>query len=341
MHTKCKWFSKGIAVVSMSILVVGLLLMGVAPQKGFAAQKKKIAVFVPAGGVAYFQQKMFGYITEADKLGVEVKIFDAGSYANLQRQIAQIEDAITSKFDGLIVNAVSRDGVNPAIEKAISMGIPLVNEDVLASSPKIKCRTSEDSYNVGRMEASFLAEKLKGKGKLIHLLGPPGADIFMIRMKGTKDYLSKFPQIKTVAEQNMQHDVAGYTKIMDDYLQSFPDMDGIITNSGASPASLGISNALMAAKKKPGDVVVVNVDLDGETPRLIKEGWVTASIMCEPVNLARASVRLVKDMIDGKPVPQHFYTKETLVTKDTIDIVDQSGQMVPSDWYEKVRQYLK
>ena len=324
------------------MFLAGLLMIGSALDAFAAAPKKRrIAVFVPAGGVAYFQQKMYGYITESEKLGLEVKIFDAGSYANLNKHIAQIEDAITAKFDGLIVNAVSRDGVNPVIEKAISMGIPLVNEDVLASSPKIKCRTSEDSYNAGRMEAIYLAEALKGKGKIIHLLGPPGADIFMVRAKGTNEYLSKFPQIKTVAEHHMQHDVGLYTKIIDDFLQGHPDVNGIITNSGTSAASLGISNALQAARKKPGDIIVVNVDLDGETPRLIREGWVTATILCEPVELARASVRLVKDMMEGKPVPAHYYTKEMLVTKNTIDTVDQSGQWVPDDWYTKVRQYLK
>jgi ribose transport system substrate-binding protein len=326
----------------VAMFLAGLLMAGSALDAFAAAPKKRrIAVFVPAGGVAYFQQKMYGYITESEKLGLEIKIFDAGSYANLNKHIAQIEDAITAKFDGLIVNAVSRDGVNPVIEKAIKMGIPLVNEDVLASSPKIKCRTSEDSYNVGRMEAIFLAEALKGKGKIIHLLGPPGADIFMVRAKGTKEYLSKFPQIKTVAEHHMQHDVGLYTKIIDDFLQGHPDVNAIITNSGASPASLGIANALQAARKKPGDIIVVNVDLDGETPRLIKEGWVTATILCEPVELARASVRLVRDMMEGKSVPAHYYTKEMLVTKNTIDTVDQSGQSVPDDWYTKVRQYLK
>lgn len=334
-------FRKSKILIVAILFLAGFLILGFGTSKAFAqAKKKRVAVFVPAGGHTYFQQKMYGYITEAEKLGMEVKIFDAGSYANLAKQIGQIEDAITVKFDGLIVNAVSKDGVNPVIERAIKMGVPLVNEDVLASSPMIKCRTSEDSYNVGRMQAIYLVEMLKGRGKVLNLMGPPGADLFMIRAKAFKDYVAKYPQIKIVAEHQLQHDIGLYTKTMDDSLQAFPDMNGVVSYSG-SPAALGVSNALMAAGKKPGEIIFVNVDLDGEQPRLIREGWLTGTVMCEPVNLARASIRLVKDMIDKKPVPAHFYTKEMLVTKDTIDVVDQSGQWVPDDWYTKVRQYLK
>jgi ABC-type sugar transport system substrate-binding protein len=230
--------------------------------------------------------------------------------------------------------------VNNVIESAIQKGIALVNEDVLASSPMIKCKTSEDSYNVGRMEAIFLVETLKGKGKVVLLHGPPGADLFIERSEGTKDYLSKFPDIKIVAEHHLQHDVGLYTKIMDDSLQAFPDVSGVVAYSG-SVSALGIANALKAAGKKPGEVVVVNVDLDGELPDLVREGWITGTILCEPVGLARASMRLVKDMIDGKPVPAHFYTKEMLITKNVVDVVDRSGDWVPDDWYQTVRQYLK
>ena len=55
-----------------------------------AQSQKEIAVMLPAAGDPYFKLKACGYTEAGKQAGYDVKIYDAGGYGNLNRQISQI-----------------------------------------------------------------------------------------------------------------------------------------------------------------------------------------------------------------------------------------------------------
>jgi ribose transport system substrate-binding protein len=301
-----------------------------APAGPAAAQEKEIAVMLPAAGDPYFKMKSFGYIDEGRKRGYAVKIYDAGGYGNLQKQVAQIEDVIQRKVAGIVLVPASSDGTVPVVEKAIAAGIPVVNDGIATRTDKISGFVGEPSYVMTELLAAFVSDKLAGKGEVAMLSGPSGLDLTKFRVDGFKDYLSKFPGMKVVAEKFTSTASAEALSTMQDYLQAHPDLSAVYTFNG--PIAVGAVQALRAAGKKPGDVIVVTTDMEVETQRLIEEGWIQATVVSQPVTMARLAVQRAIEAAEGTSIPAETLTQATLISKNTVNDVDLSGQEVPADW---------
>jgi ABC-type sugar transport system substrate-binding protein len=79
-------------------------------------------------------------------------------------------------------------------------------------------------------------------------------------------------------------------------------------------------------------VVVTTMDLEVETERLMRDGWIQMTVVSQPVNMARLAVRRAVEAAQGEDIPPVTLTQESVITKDTLDAVDLSGQEVPDDW---------
>ena len=117
---------------------------------------------------------------------------------------------------------------------------------------------------------------------------------------------------------------------MQDFLQAQPDLKAVYAFNG--PIAIGAVQALRAAGKKPGDVLVLTTDMENETKRLIDEGWIQATIVSQPVTMARLAVQRAVEAAEGKTIPKETLTQATMITKATMEGVDLSGQTVPADW---------
>ena len=72
---------------------------------------------------------------------------------------------------------------------------------------------------------------------------------------------------------------------MQDFLQGHPNLKAVYTFNG--PVAIGAVQALRAAGKKAGEVAVVTTDMEVETERMIKEGWIQATVVSQPVTMAQ------------------------------------------------------
>jgi ABC-type sugar transport system substrate-binding protein len=70
------------------VLVLGTLVIFIRPT---FAKQLEIAVMVPNGVDPYFTAKRYGYQTECEKCGLKMLFYDAGGYANVNKQIGQVD----------------------------------------------------------------------------------------------------------------------------------------------------------------------------------------------------------------------------------------------------------
>jgi ribose transport system substrate-binding protein len=295
-----------------------------------AAEEKEIAVMLPAAGDPYFKMKAFGYVDEGKKLGYKVTVYDAGGYGNLQKQVSQIEDVITRKVSGIVLVPASSDGTVPVVEKAVAAGIPVINDGIATKSDKVTGFVGEPSYVMTELLAAYAVDKLGGKGDVVMLSGPSGLDLTLFRVNGFKDYISKYPGMKVVAEKFTSTATAEALTTMQDFLQAQPDVKAVYAFNG--PIAIGAVQALRAAGKKPGDVLVLTTDMEEETQRLIDEDWIQATVVSQPVTMARLAVQRAIEAAEGKAIPKETLTQASMITKSTASSVDLSGQTVPADW---------
>jgi protein TorT len=295
---------------------------GAATVPGLKANKPyRIAVLFPNAGDPYFQQKRYGYEDEAKKTGVEVTFFDAGGYANIDKQIAQIEDAAQQKFDAIAIAVTSSTATVPALEAAVAQGLLVVGDGVFPESDKVLKR-GEDSEMAGYNAGKYLGNALKDGGSVGLLLGPPGIDLIRLREVGVKKGLAEFPKVTIAQGLNNLSDLVSSTKAAEDILQAHPDVKGFYAFN--SVVAQAIVSALKSAGKQPGEVTVATVDMDPDLEQMIKDGWVQETNVAGSVLLGRVVVDTIVEKLNGKDVPAEGYLKPFEITKDNLNSFDRS-----------------
>lgn len=319
-HTRKKVFGSRLAIALALSIPLGLAAVSV-PN---TAEAKEIAVMLPAAGDPYFKLKACGYKAAGKAAGYDVIIYDAGGYGNLTRQISQIQDVIQRKVSGIVLVPASSDGTVPVVEQAIAAGIPVVNDGIATNSDKVTGFVGEPSYVMAELLGAYVADALGGVGEIVMLSGPSGLDLTKFRVDGFKNYLSKYKKIKIVAEKYTSTASIDALNTMQDYLQANPNVKAVYTFNG--PVAIGVVQALRAAGKKPGDVIVVTTDMEPETERLMRGDWIQATVVSQPVTMAKLAVQRVIEAAEGSKIPAETLTQASVITKRTLDTVDLSGQ---------------
>lgn len=299
-----------------------------------AGKKIRVVVFIPNGPDPYFQSKWYGYEDEAKRLGVTFQIFDAGGYAFLSKQIQQLEDAIQTKPDAIILNAVSSTGMVPTYKKAVAAKIPVVVDNIALRTP-VAVQVMKSDYEIGMLNGAGLAEAIGGKGKVAMLPGPPGADAAKWRYDGAMEYLRRFKGVQVVITKWSASDPAEGLKNMEDILQAHPDLKGVYCFGGL--IQQGIVQALKARGKKPGQVAVSCQDIAKHQEQALREGYVQVLVPNTPVNMARDAMRLAVMMALGQKVPEMTWNRTVIVTPKNVDSYDFGGNNPPEGWKAKLR----
>jgi len=318
--------SKGIYLMIVLSLLTGVVMTNPAA----AQQAPTIAVMLPNGGDPYFQAKWYGYEVEAKKLGVNLIFYDAGGYANVNKQISSIEDVIQRKVNGIIFTATNSTATVPAIDKAIKAGIHVVNDNVYCKSDMIKARVMKNDYEIGMLQATGLIEYMGGKGKVLMLAGPAGADVAIDRKNGAEDTFKRYKGIKIVDIKWTESASAPAMKVMEDVIQAQPDLNAVYTFAGM--VMQGAVQAIKAANIKPGKIFVGAADLMDYQKRFMEEGWVHSLVPNTPVFMAQDAVRVCLAMIQKKTYPAMTWNRAVLVTPKTLPNYDWTGNEFPEGW---------
>ena len=291
------------------------------------AKELHFAVCLPTLDQPHFVAQRWGYEDEAKKLGVNLTIYDAGGYANLTRQIQQIEDATAAKVDAIILVSVSQTGTIPAVEDAIKAGIPVINVNVMCDSPKIIARVRSDDNEIGMTAGEFLAKRLNYKGNIVMLAGKAGTSVAMLRAEGVKKAIGKYADMKILAEQYSEMTRAEGMRIMEDMFQTYGKTIHGVYAIGEH-LGMGAAQALDAARRR--DVVICAIDFSKDLEQALRDGRIAATVTQQTITMGRLGVRLAKDVAEGKKVPPITFSPIKLITSEDLDKIDRSGFQIPS-----------
>ncbi|MHB8279097.1 MAG: sugar ABC transporter substrate-binding protein [Candidatus Humimicrobiaceae bacterium] len=320
------------------ILAIGLSISGCKTQATAALKQSVISVFVPDAGNAYYQNKVYGYSLGKELLKVEypdyavkLELYDAGGYDKPIKQIAQIEDAITRKVNGIVLSACDSDALVEVTKKALAAGIPVVGDDVLVNTD-VNMKASEYSYRVGLNSGEYLAKALNGKGNVVLIKGPAGVGLFVDRAKGVADALAKYPDIKIIGEQFNNNDIMTGRQLMEDWVSKYPtEIDAVWSTN--SMVVTGACDALKAAGVKQEDVLVIAIDFSDIAFEYMSNGWIDGLVPAQPIKLARMTFMNAFYASVGREIPKVLYTTDDIViNKESLPTFDLSDSIAPKDW---------
>jgi ribose transport system substrate-binding protein len=299
------------------ILLIALMAVPLAVFAGGTTPEGKgqitVGLTLPGLQFPFFVTMKNDFDTMAAKLGVKVIYIDAQNDSD--KQVAAVESFISQKVNGILISPMTTDSLVPAIEEAVSAGIPVATVDRKANTDKVLVHVGADNVEGGRAAARYVVQKLGGKGTIIELEGTPGASPAIDRKKGFDEVIAQNPGMKILVSQAADFDRAKANAVMENLIQAYPNFDAVF---GANDEMIiGAIEAMSAAGIDPSKKVTVGYDATPDAFAYIKEGKLGATVDQFPGKQASLALNYLVDYIKTKKKPpqQVIYIQPEAVTK--------------------------
>jgi D-xylose transport system substrate-binding protein len=273
---------------------------------------------------------------ELAKLGATYVSADAGG--SPEKQLADVDGLIAKGAKALIVLAMDKDAIVPALAKAKQRNIPVVAYDRLIEQPGVYYITF-DNKEVGRMQARGVFS-VKPIGNYVMIKGSPtdpNADFLREGQQEVLDAAIKSGKIKIVGEE--------YTEGWKPEVAQ-KNMEQILTRNGNKVDAVVASNdgtagGVVAALSARGISGVPVSGQDGDQAALnrVALGTQTVSVWKDARVLGKEAAEAAVDLASGKPVPgtvkwaggEHKvsldskFLKPVPVSRANLDVVVKAG----------------
>ena len=266
-------------------------------------------------GKLHRELEVMGYIS--DSINVKIKSANADS----KMQIAQIDSFINMGVQLLIVAPNKENDIDAAIEKAYKSGIPVILYERKIKSDNYTAFIGCDNYKIGYNMGKHIANELKGKGRIVEIMGRKGSTPTIARARGFEDALKTFPDMHIVYREHAtwKQDLAG--KAMARALQQTKDIDYVFAQS-----DIMAYGAYLAAKKAVPDNKIKFAGVDGvigvtgETRGidLVREGILNASYL-NPTS-GDEVIKIATNILHGKKVKKENDLAASILTPDNVGL---------------------
>ncbi|HEV2474318.1 MAG TPA: sugar ABC transporter substrate-binding protein [Chthonomonadales bacterium] len=284
---------------------------------------KKIAIISPAKTSFFHTELPKGAAEEAQKLGWPSIIDQApAKESDYTGQVALAQDIIQQRPDAISVCGINPEALTNIVAKANQAGIPIfVHNQISPTKGTVAAYIGYDELAGGKLCGEKMVELLKKKngapkGEVAILDGEPG-DHTNARAGGFKQALSAYPDIKVVAEQNGHWLAEPSASTTRDWLQRFPQLDGVF---GCSDQMAQAAAKVASDAKHP--LITIGIDGNDDTLQDIKSGAakaVTATLAVQPRLMGATIIDTMDAYFKGKKPGPVVKTPMVIITKDNVD----------------------
>lgn len=279
---------------------------------------------------------------ELEKSGAKYISADAGG--SPEKQLGDIDSLIAKGAKSLIILAMDKDAILPAINKANQQKIPVVAYDRLIEAPGVFYITF-DNVEVGRMQARAILAA-KPKGNYVMIKGSPtdpNANFLRAGQQEVIDAAVKKGDIKIVGEE--------YTEGWKPEVAQ-KNMEQILTKNGGKVDAVVASNdgtagGVVAALNAKGikGVPVSGQDGDHAALNRVAQGSQTVSVWKDARDLGRDAAAAAVALANGKKVTgattwdggekkmamQAQFLKPVPISAANLDVVVKAGWIKKDD----------
>ncbi len=306
---------KSVLTLSVVLVLVALILAACGGSTTTSGPKtiKTIGMTVQAISNPFFVAMLHGAQAEAKKIGASVLLEDANH--DLGVQTNEMDDFIQKHVDLILLNAVDSAGIAPAVQRAVQAGIPVIAVDVGAQGG-VSATVASDNVAAGRLACQYMADRLKGQGKIAILDGPPVTAV-TDRIKGCMAVLAATPGLQVMARQVGNGDRTTGLELGTSILTANPHLDAIFAIN--DPEGLGVELAAKQANRK--DLFIVAVDGSPDAVTSLKaHGLFAATSAQSPYTIAITGVQLGEKILAGQKIDNtNIKVPVSLVTQDNVD----------------------
>jgi signal transduction histidine kinase/DNA-binding response OmpR family regulator len=227
---------------------------------------------------------------------------------NSVKQINDIKELLTENIDLLIVSPNESAPLTPIVKEVYQKGIPVILIDRKIESEDYTAFIGANNYQIGKEAGKYAVKLLKGKGRILEIMGLIGSSPARERHNGFSDEISKFPEIKVVKSKSGEWENPGGWKIMDEALTENLQFNLVFAHNDRM--AMGAYNSYIQQKKKK-NFYLIGVDglpgSDGGIQAIIDKKF--DATLLYPTG-GRMAISLAGDILNKKP----FYKENDLNT---------------------------
>jgi len=260
---------------------------------------QRIGVTLLTAQHQFYQELRRGLESEASRHDYELLITTAEF--DPARQANQIDEFIVQRVDAMVICPCDSRSVGASIAAANEAGIPVFTADIASTSPlgEVVSHIASDNRQGGRIAARMMARALDDRGEVAILSHPEVASV-TDRVAGFKEEIAKHPGIEVVAELSAEGMRDKAVKVMEDLLQSHPQVNGVFAINDDS--ALGALAAVEAAGRL-GRVRIVGYDATAEARDKIGARAIYGDVVQNPRRIGKLTVRAIADYFAGRTPP--------------------------------------
>jgi periplasmic protein TorT len=292
-----------------------------------AARNWSLCAVFPHMKDSYWLAVNFGLSSEVKRLGVQMRLHEAGGYDNLPVQIKQIETCAAAGADGVIIGAISYHGLDELVGRLDRQGVPVVDLVNGMSSDKAAAHSLVSFEEMGYRAGAYIARRHPQGGppaKVAWFPGPREAGWVQDGDRGFRRALGG-----SAAEIiDVRYGDTGRTAqsaLIRQVLDERTDIDYIT----GTAVTAGAAVKILRVRGLSDRIKVVSYYFTPEVYREIKRGHILCAPTDSPVIQGRIAVDQMVRILEHKPyhakVGPHIY----IIDQNNIDSFERETSLAP------------
>lgn len=330
---------KVLMVLSVSLLVIFALtaflsffFTNINRTKNEGKSEKLILGFSQIGSESAWRTRNTQSIFEAAAAN-DIQILFDDAQQKQENQIKAIRSFIVYQVDIIAFVPIVEDGWDTVLREAKNAGIPvlLVDRHINADKSLYAGFLGEDSLEEGRKAARFLLKKTAGSNKAVNILeisGTENSSVVKERAKGFREVIRNDKKFRIIHSANGDFLRSRGKEIAEKLIQQSRDAGNFkndalylygrkidVIYSHNDSMTLGLLDSFANYGINPANTIIISIDAEQKSIDALVQGKLDCVVECNP-NLGEMLMQLVKQVVQGKPIPRITYNKESVFTEE-------------------------
>ena len=238
---------------------------------------------------------------------------------DVDKQNEQIYKFIDQKVDGIFINPIDFEQIEPALQAAKRANIPVIIIDAPVSDESlVNCTIVSDNYDAGVQCAKDMMERLDSAN--IVLLKHTTAKSAKERIEGFLSVIDDNEKYKVINEAECDGQLEIAMPKMQEIIEETPDIDVVMALN--DPSALGALAAL--EKNNKNDVMVYGIDGTPEIKALIgRNQMIVGTVAQSPIKMGQIAVENMYNILNGKKIEKNIIIPISLINKENLFKYDE------------------
>lgn len=281
-------------------------------------QTRKYVIAVSQCSEDAWREKLNKELKTAQYLNGSIEVRLASADDSSEKQVRQINEFVDERVDILVVSPNDLNAISPAVSRAYDKGIPVILYDRKTNSDKYTAFMGCNNYLIGKTMATFIAQRLKGKGRVVEICGLTGSSPAIERHRGFVETMKKYPGVQIVASDSGDWKEESAVRAMKRILEKTQDFDYVYAHNDRMAWGAYKAAQQLNVKRKYHYTGVDAMATKGGGLELVRDGVLDATYLYP--TRGNELVDLAMKILKKEPYARENLLLATIITRDNAEI---------------------